>query len=79
MRKNLEGFECLDCNVNTSEIGEYYMVKDELWYSVVQDGNGMLCFSCLERRIGRPLVITDFTGAPINFMMATTKDFITRL
>lgn len=79
MGTTLEGFECLDCQVNTSEIGEYYMVWDEVWYQAVPDGKGMLCFSCLETRIGRSLTIQDFTGAPINFLMATTKDFITRL
>jgi hypothetical protein len=27
-------FECMDCRVNTSDIGEFYMVQFELWASL---------------------------------------------
>jgi hypothetical protein len=50
---------CLDCGVNTAEIGEYYMLRDELWAAtgVAPDG-WMLCVACAEKRLGRRLVPT---------------------
>ena len=60
-------FLCLDCSVNTSESGEYYVVQSELWLSVVPSVTaGMLCIGCLEARIGRQLTADDFTNAFIN-------------
>lgn len=51
---------CEDCGVNTFDIDEYYMVKDEIWFSVCDDVYGMLCIGCLEERLGRRLTPTDF-------------------
>jgi hypothetical protein len=57
---------CLDCGVDTIEIGQYpYAVVDEVWHeavpaSTVPAGTGMLCIPCLEKRIGRPLKREDF-------------------
>lgn len=43
---------CLDCNVNTGDIGQYpYDCPDELWHAVVPGGRGMLCLACLARRL----------------------------
>lgn len=64
-------FSCYDCEVNTSEINEYYMVNFDLWNSVAT--NGMLCIGCLERRIGRQLVSSDFIDAPINKMGGSAR------
>ncbi len=60
-------FECRDCQINTSDIDEYYMVHDHVWLAsrLPKDG-GMLCIGCLERRIGRKLTPSDFRIAPIN-------------
>jgi hypothetical protein len=59
---------CLDCAVDTLEIGHYYMVCDELWAVANPDIKGMLCFDCLEGRLGRRLVVSDFEDdVPINF------------
>jgi hypothetical protein len=61
-------FACLDCRADTRELGEYYMVWDDVWNSAGLDVNaGMLCIACLEHRIGRRLNVHDFTDAPINF------------
>jgi hypothetical protein len=58
---------CLGCGVDTAEIGEYYMVRDEVWLRVNPGRAGMLCIGCVEKRLGRPLNPLDFTDAPINF------------
>lgn len=56
---------CLDCEVHTGAIGEYYMVTKELWETYVSE-RGMLCIRCLEDRIMRRLLPTDFTDVPVN-------------
>lgn len=62
-------FLCLDCGVDTGEIDEYYMVRDDVWLAAVESkSSGMLCIGCLEKRLGRTLAHTDFTDAPVNFM-----------
>jgi hypothetical protein len=39
------------------------MVADQLWKAAgMAPHGGMLCLVCLERRIGRPLVVEDFTA-----------------
>lgn len=59
-------FVCLDCQVNTSDINEYYMVHNHIWNRIVPEGSGMLCIGCLETRLGRELNFGDFTDALIN-------------
>lgn len=59
-------FYCLDCNINTGEIDEYYMVHDHVWLYANPGDHGMLCISCLEGRLGRMLQPSDFTDAPVN-------------
>ena len=55
-------FFCLDCGADTHESGEYYMVSDDVWAaSGLAPNDGMLCLTCLERRIKRPLTRKDFT------------------
>ena len=49
---------CLDCQINTLEAYEYYMVHDHVWSQTgLKKNDGMLCISCLENRIGRTLNI----------------------
>ena len=58
---------CRDCGVNTYDLGEYYMVNNDLWAQLApQKLAGLLCVGCLENRIGRELVAADFTDARIN-------------
>lgn len=57
---------CLDCAKDTGRMHEHYFVRLSLWLDAVGSKTGMLCVSCLEGRIGRPLDARDFTDAHIN-------------
>jgi hypothetical protein len=67
---------CVDCGVGTITLGEWYMVKDEVWerawcgrrksWHGRVSGQEILCIGCLEHRIGRTLIASDFTDAPVN-------------
>ncbi len=74
-RRCFLGAPCADCCVGTLTIGEYYMVKDDVWKQAwagrrkpwhALDGQEILCIGCLEKRIGRTLMACDFTDAPVN-------------
>lgn len=57
---------CHDCGKNVCENPvDYFMVMDELWnqYGV---GRGLLCLSCFEKRLGRPLVKEDIKICELN-------------
>ena len=53
---------CDECR----RIADFYMVKDEVWLSVAPTRESILCFACLESRLGRPLTLDDFPRLPIN-------------
>lgn len=57
---------CIDCNIDTGRIGEFYFVQTNLWLQAVGSINGMLCIGCLEKRIGRQLIKHDFTDCYLN-------------
>ena len=57
---------CLDCKQDTGKMREHYFVNLDLWLGAVGSKTGMLCIGCLESRIGRTLVKSDFTNAHIN-------------
>jgi hypothetical protein len=67
---------CADCGIGTLTLGEYYMVKDDVWEQAWAGrrkawhgkvpGQEILCIGCLEQRIGRTLTSSDFTDAPVN-------------
>lgn len=61
---------CIDCDVDTDTINEFYMVHDKLWKAAVPHrgdrNNRVLCIGCLEIRIGRQLCASDFTDARVN-------------
>lgn len=59
-------FLCLDCEVDTGAIHEYYMLKHEIWGRVNPALKGMLCLDCVEKRLGRPLFPVDFLDDPLN-------------
>ena len=63
----MSAFICMDCKVNTSDINEYYMVDNEIWRKVNPRKEGMLCIGCLENRLGRILIKSDFPNFPINY------------
>lgn len=69
-----EGFNCVDCSVNTGAIDEYYMVKDEVWAEAQMNAyDGMLCIGCLETRLGYQLNRSHFTDCPLNVKDFTPK------
>lgn len=73
-------FCCVDCQVNTSDLGEYYMVSDAIWAATgLDDDGGMLCIGCLESRIGRKLTPADFSDALINVMTQQSPRLRARL
>lgn len=58
---------CIDCNIDTIEGAEYYMVIDIIWSTTgLGPYDGKLCIGCLETRLGRILTQEDFMDAPIN-------------
>lgn len=58
---------CQDCSKIT--IGDdYYMIQHDLWRQVHPNYVGMLCLTCLQTRLGRSLVKSDFIHAPVNDM-----------
>ncbi len=60
-------FTCRDCQCDTDQIGEYYMLHDEVWRETgLGLHDGMLCIGCAESRLGRRLRPVDFKHAPIN-------------
>ena len=66
MKKTDMGFHCMDCDVHTGDIDEYYMVHDTVWLYANPAMDGMLCVGCLEERLGRVLTPDDFTDYPVN-------------
>ena len=61
---------CAICRVDTLAIGEFYMVKDEVWDAAVGPDSFLrdffLCVGCLELRLGRRLGADDFSDVPLN-------------
>lgn len=68
-------FDCIQCGVNTLACNEYYMINDKLWKSITKasKGKGMLCIGCVENRIGRQLVNSDFAKVPLNTIYWNSK------
>jgi len=52
-------FECVVCGL---PVTEYYLVRDEVWTSA-GFVNGVAHLECLEKKLGRKLIIEDFTHA----------------
>jgi hypothetical protein len=52
---NHKGWNCADCGRNVIKMGEYYMVRPEIWKRAGMEWEGNLCIACLEKRIGRKL------------------------
>lgn len=65
-------FACQDCGHDVKQMGEMFMLKDDLWIHLVhgceQGWANMLCVGCVEERLGRKLKPWDFTNAPLNFL-----------
>lgn len=63
--EGLDILDCVLCGVDTSEIGEYYMVTDTIW-GQYGSARGCLCIGCLEKQMGRELRRDDFKYCPAN-------------
>lgn len=49
-------------------LDEPYMLNNKLWKQVNGRSKGILCLSCAQMKLGRTIVLADFTAdAPINF------------
>ena len=64
MHKSKRKWICLDCGEHTGL--EHFYVHLSVWNSVMDSEVGMICVGCLEARLGRLLVPSDFTDAHIN-------------
>lgn len=72
----IDAAPCMDCGVDTTPCTgkrgcrhagrwDWYMVTAEVW-AVANADSGFLCIPCLEVRLGRPVVSSDFAAAPVN-------------
>lgn len=59
-------FACLDCRDDVSKIKEYCMLVDSTWYAIHNSERGMLCVGCIESRLGRQLIASDFNNSYLN-------------
>jgi hypothetical protein len=49
-------YRCLDCGRNVVEIGDFLMLRPEIWNDELHLGwDDNLCLACIERRLGRKL------------------------
>ena len=55
---------CGDCDADVVELGEWYMVRDEVW--PIHPLGGVLCVACLESRLNRRLAPEDFIDCLCN-------------
>lgn len=64
-------FQCDDCLVEITSKNGDYVLHDALWAIVAPcpDGKGMLCYACLEKRLGRPLRLADLKPCPLTHSM----------
>jgi hypothetical protein len=75
LMRDRDRLACADCGATVRQ-NEWYMVRDDVWEQawagrrqVLCDHNSVreiLCIGCLEQRIGRTLMASDFTAAPVN-------------
>lgn len=64
--RHIVGNHCGRCLKDVYEDkNDYYMVNDNLWKGF-GNGNGKLCWDCLEERMGRPITAQDLTTCLLN-------------
>jgi hypothetical protein len=44
---------------------DFFKLKNRVWLSIMPR-NGLLCLACVEKKLGRPLTLDDFTNDQIN-------------
>jgi hypothetical protein len=61
----LARYSCNDCGVNVVTIGEFYMLRPDIWDKQLGLGwDDNLCIGCLEARLGRRVRLTDMGSFP---------------
>lgn len=55
-------FECQYCG------DAHYapMIRDTLWRQIAKEPGGLVCTSCMEKKLGRPLRAADLKDVPMN-------------
>lgn len=71
---------CDDCGEDIHELGDYCMMRTEVWHQVMptDNGAGKLCIACIEKRLGRKLTYEDFGFVPLNFRVLFSGSNIVR-
>ncbi|KAA8885903.1 hypothetical protein F3087_25070 [Nocardia colli] len=68
-RYERDEFPCHECGMATAPIDgpdEWYTVHDAVWKCAAASASSILCIGCLETRLGRRLLHTDFVAAVLN-------------
>jgi hypothetical protein len=64
-RKQVARYTCNDCSVNVIDCGDFCMLQPAIWeeqFGLGWDDN--LCLACIEKRLGRRLMMLDFCSFP---------------
>lgn len=72
----------LHCNTCGKDVfkdpNDYFMLREEIWEEVCDNDyistTDVLCKSCVEKILGRKLVKSDYTSAPVNDSNLMEKD-----
>lgn len=74
---NYNDTRCGDCGVETNhlkaECAEWYMVWDSVWLAADGGSVDFLCIGCLEKRLGRELIPSDFSSVPLNSLSGYSR------
>lgn len=57
---------CAECKVSDLRAHTGPMLRDEIW-STIAGKKDLLCFECIEVRLGREIVITDLNNSVMNY------------
>ena len=63
---------CMDCG---KEVEYNHMLKDKIWLEANPKDKGLLCVSCIQKRLGRLLEQSDFYW-PDSFMKLQQKGIL---
>lgn len=80
MPEQLARYACNDCGDSVVSIGEFYMLKREIWQDQLGLGwNDNLCIGCLEKRLGRKISMSDMGSFPgYDWMLPTSSRLMDR-
>lgn len=70
--RNVKDWECLDCGGDTFLGPNYYMVYHSIWAEKgPKKAKAMICWHCMEVRLGRPIGIKDLLPCILNLEHVT--------